>query len=344
MLAAMSEPRIVVAGAGSIGCYVGGLLAAAGRVVTLLCRERVAADIRGHGLHLTSLDGLDLAVGAGDLALVIDSAALAGADIVLVTVKSGATREMARLIAVHAPAHAKIVSLQNGIGNAAGLRRELSDQPVLAGMVPFNVLRAGLGHYHRGTSGALVIEAGHPEVTRALSVPHLPVATAPDMAAVLWGKLLLNLNNALNALSGLTLHDQLQQRSWRKLLAIQQREALAVLGIVGIRPWSMGPLPARLLPWVLRLPTPLFRLLSRSAVRIDRRARSSMWEDLERRRPTEIAELQGAVVRLAERLGREAPANATVRDLVRAAEQAAAGSPRLDARPILGNLRQAPLR
>lgn len=330
MLAAMNQPRIVVAGAGSIGCYVGGLLAAAGRPVTLLCRDRIAAEIRAHGLHLTSLDGLDLRVGAGDLTLATEPQGLAAAEIILVTVKSGATAEMARLIAAHAPSEAAVISLQNGIGNAATLRAELPHRPVLAGMVPFNVIHAGGGSFHRGTSGALVIEEGRPDIVRALSVPHLAVETSADMPAVLWGKLLLNLNNALNALSGLTLHEQLQRRPWRRLLARQQREALAALAIAGIKPWSMGPLPVGLMPWLLRLPTPLFRALARSAVRIDRRARSSMWEDLERRRATEIDELQGAVVELATRFGRDVPVTRRVRDAVKQAETDGRGSPRLD--------------
>ena len=342
MLAIMSGPRIVVAGAGSIGCYVGGLLTAGGRSVTLLCRERVAAELREHGLHLTSLDGLDLEVGADALTIETDPAlAFEMADLLLVTVKSGATREMAKLIAAHAPAHAPVVSLQNGIGNAGVLRSLLPARTVLAGMVPFNVVQLGSGRFHRGTSGNLVIEAGRPDVTALLSVPHLGAEDAADMPAVQWGKLVINLNNALNALSGLTLYDQLQSRRWRQLLAAQQTEALTLLSQAGIKPWSMGPLPVRWLPHVLRLPTPLFRLLARSAVRIDRRARSSMWEDLEHCRITEIDELQGAVIALAERIGRIAPVNRRVRDLIRQAEQAAAGSPGLDARAILRTLRSA---
>ena len=48
---------IVVAGAGSIGCFAGGLLASAGRRVSLLARPRVIAEIEGFGLTLTSLEG-----------------------------------------------------------------------------------------------------------------------------------------------------------------------------------------------------------------------------------------------------------------------------------------------
>ncbi len=331
----MATPRIVVAGAGSIGCFVGGLLVAAGRQVRLLCRERVAAELREHGLHLTGMDGLRLHLPAECLDLSPEPDALADADIVLVTVKSGATREMAGLIARHAPGHAVVVSLQNGTANAAALREILPKRIVLAGMVPFNVIALGSGRFHRGTSGALAIEAGYPHIAAALRVPHLPVDEQPDMQAVQWGKLLLNLNNALNALSGLTLHQQLLDRNWRRVLAAQQDEALALLDAGGIQPWSMGPLPARLLPRVLRLPTPLFRLLARSAVRIDRTARSSMWEDLQRGRTTEVDELQGAVVRLAAELGGTAPVNARVLALVRAAERAGEGSPRLSPAAVL---------
>jgi 2-dehydropantoate 2-reductase len=327
--AVMDRPRIVIAGAGSIGCYVGGLLIAGGAHATLLGRQRIADEIGRHGLRLTSLDGLGLSLPASDIPITTDPSALENADIVLVTVKSGATGEMAEIIGAHAPPASTVISLQNGIGNADTLRRGLPGRTVLAGMVPFNVVHLGEGRFHRGTSGKLIIEAGRPDVAAALSVPHLPVKTAVDIQAVLWGKLLLNLNNALNALSGLTLYEQLQDRGWRRVLGRQQEEALCLLKAAGIKPWSMGPLPARLLPAILRLPTPLFRLLARSAVKIDRCARSSMWEDLERGRPTEIDELQGAVVRLAATIGRHVPVNTRVLQLVREAEANGNGSPRL---------------
>ena len=48
---------IGVAGAGSIGCFVGGMLADAGARVTLLARPRVIREIRDHGLKLTSFEG-----------------------------------------------------------------------------------------------------------------------------------------------------------------------------------------------------------------------------------------------------------------------------------------------
>ena len=52
-----TDRPIVVAGAGAIGCFVGGMLAAAGRRVALLVRPRVKAEIERFGLRLTDFDG-----------------------------------------------------------------------------------------------------------------------------------------------------------------------------------------------------------------------------------------------------------------------------------------------
>ena len=328
--------RIVVAGAGSIGCFVGGLLAASGRDVGFLARPRMVAELRASGLTLTDCDGGERHVAAGALDVTDDPAILAGADIVLVTVKSGATDEMAGLIARHAKPGALVVSLQNGIGNVDRLRAGAPAQRAVAGMVPYNVLHRGEGSFHRGTAGELTVEAGIPGLRDALSAPGLAVAEHPDMAGLAWGKLLMNLNNALNALSGRPLRDQLADRRWRLVLAACQREALGLMEAAGIRPAKVGKVRPQLLPRLLVLPDPLFRLLARAMLRIDPQARSSMWEDLEKRRPTEIDHLQGAVVDLARNLGRDAPACRRIVEAVRRAEAAAAGSPGLSPDALAG--------
>lgn len=318
----MKVRHIVIAGAGSVGCFVGGLLTAAGKRVSFLARPRIAEELGTCGLHLTDIDGLDVSLPAERLDVATDASVLSAADLVLVTVKSSATEEIARLIDCHVHPGATVVSLQNGTTNAPMLRTLLpSHHRVLAGMVPFNVLHRGEGRFHRGTSGDIVIESDAAGTAAAITVPHLQVEASNDMEDILWGKLVLNLNNALNALSGLPLRDQLLDRRWRVVLARQQAEALAILGRAGIRPRSISPLPLSLLPWLLRLPTPLFRVAANSAIRIDPLARSSMWEDLQRGRPTEIDELQGAIVRLAERQGTPAPIAKRILRTIRKVEQ-----------------------
>jgi 2-dehydropantoate 2-reductase len=319
---------IVVAGAGSVGCFVGGLLAAAGRDVTLLARPRVIADIAAHGLHLTSIEGLDRRLPAAAIRATEDPAALAGAACILVAVKSTDTVAMADLIAAHAPQAATVISLQNGVDNVPLLRERLPAHKVLAGMVAFNALSMGAGRFHRATSGDIVLEQDAADTAGKLGVPGLAVRPSGNMPGVQWGKLLLNLNNAINALSNLPLRDQLSQRQWRAILADQIAEALAATRAAGIAPVTQ-PLPAALLPFTLRLPDGLFRVLAARMLQIDPQARSSMWEDLQQRRRTEIDHLQGAIVRLAMQQGRRAPLSERISALVKSAEAAGQGSPGL---------------
>ena len=69
-----SNRPMAIAGAGSIGGFVGGMHAAAGRRVALLARPRVIAEVAGHGLRLTSFDGLDRRVAPNALTMSEDPA------------------------------------------------------------------------------------------------------------------------------------------------------------------------------------------------------------------------------------------------------------------------------
>jgi len=323
---AWHDRQIVIAGAGAVGGYVGGMLAAAGRDVVLLGREEPMRRIAAEGLRLTNLEGLDRTLSPR---AVSDPQVLAGAGLILVTVKSGGTAEMAGLIAAHAPEDVIVISLQNGVVNPRVLREALPGRTVLAGMVPFNIVWLGPTHLHRGSAGQILIGAGNSQAVQALSAPGLPVAEAPGIEAVQWGKLLINLNNALNALSGLPLRDQLLSPGWRRLLAAQIDEARAVLKAAGIPVRSPLPLPIGLFPTLLRLPTFLFMVAAKRTLPVDPKARSSMWDDLERRRATEIDALQGEVMALAERHRMAVPLIGKVAALVKQAEAAKAGPPGL---------------
>lgn len=331
-----SERPIGIAGAGSIGCFVGGMLAAGGRRVALLARPRVIGEIRTHGLRLTSFDGLDRRLAADQFALSEIPDVFADAAIVLVTVKSADTAEMAGLIARHAPADAVIVSLQNGVGNAALLREKLPGRTVLGGMVPYNVIALGEGRFHQATSGDIVIERDAAGTAERLSVPGLQVRATDNITGVQWGKLLFNLNNALNALADLPLRQQLAQRSWRKLYADQVAEALAAIKADGVKPVSSAPLPVSFIPPLLRLPDALFQIVLGRTMKIDPEARSSMWEDLQRGRRTEIDYLQGVITAIAERRGLAVPLSRRIVELIRKAEVNGKGSPGLTPEQIRG--------
>ena len=323
------DKPIAVAGAGSIGCFVGGMLAASGRRVALLARPRVIGEIKAYGLRLTSFEGFDRTIAASQLTLSEYPAVLADAGAVLVAVKSADTAEIADMIAKYASGDAVVVSLQNGIGNTAVLRERLPGRRVLAAMVPFNVVAPGEGRVHRATSGDIAVEQDDANSAGQLSVPGLTMRATGNIEGVQWGKLLVNLNNALNALSGLPLRQQLADRAWRLLFAEQIAEGLAAIKAEGIKPVSPTPIPSAWMPALLRLPDTIFEILLGRTMKIDPEARSSMSEDLQRGRRTEIDYLQGVVVELAERHGLDVPLSRRIVTLVRDAEAAAKGLPGL---------------
>lgn len=312
--------RIAVLGAGSIGCHLGGTLAGTAEV-TLIGRPSVLDAVAAEGMTLSGGGRPERHVAASELRLATDPEAASGADYVLVTVKSGATAQAAAELA-EVGGHAVVVSFQNGLHNPSVLREALPDRVVLAGMVPYNVARTAPSHFHQGTAGKLMVDAGTHSgaLVTALTAAGLEVEARGDMPGVQHAKLLMNLNNAVNALSGLPLREQLGQRAYRACLALCQREALAAYRAAGIRPAKMGPVAPGLMPWVLGLPDGLFRRLAASTLRVDAQARSSMSDDLRQGRATEIGELQGEIVALAERHGVPAPANARMVELVREAE------------------------
>ncbi|MEI7516033.1 MAG: 2-dehydropantoate 2-reductase [Betaproteobacteria bacterium] len=314
----------LIVGAGAIGCYVGARLIAAGQRVALVGRAPILDPLAKGGLTVSDLDGFWTHLEPAQLQLFTNVAqawqdfpAACGQGtptVILLCVKGGATASAAQEIAAHCPPGTLVVSLQNGVDNLARIAQAGPGLQAVAGMVPYNVVMPDPHKVHRATEGAL--QLAKTPVTRtiaqAFNASGLPTVLASDMLAVQWGKLLLNLNNPVNALSDLPLVDQLSDRDMRCVLAALQTEALQVLGAAGIRPAKISKVPARFLPFVLGLPNWLFSRVAANMLRMDARARSSMWEDVQRGRVTEIDDLCGAVVRLAAQHGVSAPRNAAM--------------------------------
>jgi 2-dehydropantoate 2-reductase len=305
------SPHILVMGAGSVGCYVGGCLQTAGATVDYVGRHRVLAGLNSQGLRLTDLDGRDQHVSASVLRLHQQVPSEIRPDLVLLCVKSGATETAAQQLADALPAETCVLSLQNGLNNTARAAARAPALTWLAGMVPFNIAELGPGHFHRGTDGRVAAQdhLGLRPLTDWFHRAGLPLELHADLRPVQWGKLLLNLNNPVNTLSGLPLRAQLLNSRHRRQFAALLREALDLMRLDGTEPARLTPLPWDALITVLRLPTPLFRLVASRMLKIDPQARSSMADDVAAGRPTEIDALSGEIVRLAKRLNRVAPLN-----------------------------------
>ena len=309
-----------ILGAGAIGCYVGGRLLAAGQQVTLVGRPRVLEPLAQGGLQVSDLDGFSVQLAPAQLRLAhsLAEVSLQPPCVVLLCVKGGATESAAREIAAACPAGTPVISLQNGVDNLARIQSAAPQLQALPGMVPYNVVMPTPHSVRRATTGSLHVQrsAASEQVAPLFAAAGLPMDLVDDMRAVQWGKLLLNLNNPVNALSDLPLRDELMGRGYRRVLAALQQEALRAMDAAGIQPAKVGAAPPRLLPHILRLPDGLFKLVAARMLRIDASARSSMWDDLQLGRTTEIDDLCGAVVRLAQQHDVAAPRNAAMRELI----------------------------
>jgi len=296
--------KIAILGAGAVGSYYGALLALASHEVVLIGRAPHVEAIHQHGL-LLERDG-DIQPVA--LQASCSPAALSGADLVLCCVKSPDTAEAASAMAPHLALGARVLSLQNGIDNAATLQNRLSHQ-VAAAVVYTAVGMAGPGHVtHRG-GGELVLAADALDETSfsAFQAAGIPRRLSTNMAGELWLKLILNCAwNALSAISQMSYGKLWPADGVQVMMRSVVDECLAVAAAEGIQ------LADEIWPAIERIAHTMPDQTSSTA------------QDLARQRPTEIDHLNGAILRRAAAHGIDVPANRMLHMRVRQLEQRSA--------------------
>jgi 2-dehydropantoate 2-reductase len=291
--------------------------------VRFIGRPSFESEIDSHGLTLSDYSGWRASLSAAQVDYRTDPSVIGEVDIIALCVKSGATAEAASEISLNARPGATVISLQNGISNVEVLERELGGHfIVVRGMVPYNVAYLGEGRFHKGVAGDLYADDRDEtrQLAAAIGASPAGLKLSPDMLGMAWGKLLINLNNAVSALSGRALLEELRERDYRRVFAGAMREGLELLDKAGIEPAKVGAVGPRLLPWVIGSPDWLFHNVFMKAWKIDSKARSSMADDLAAGRRTEVDYINGELVKLADVLGAKAPINRRIVDLIRKAE------------------------
>jgi 2-dehydropantoate 2-reductase len=305
MVAAMMQ--VGVMGSGAVGSYYGAMLARAGVPVVLVGRPAQVALLQAAGLRLQS-PAFDerLRVPAS-----ADAAALADCAVVLCCVKSGDTEAAGAQMAPHLRPGSVVLSLQNGVDNAARLAATLPAGVAVAPAVVYVAAAMDApDHVHHHGRGELVLArwpaaAGQPspEAVQALfSAAGVPATLADDVAAALWGKLVLNCAyNALSAISGLPYGRLVQgegvQATMRQVVAECQAVA-AARGVALPDPWPAVERIAATMPG----------------------QHSSTAQDLARGKPSEIDHLNGFVVREGLACGVPTPVNQALHALVKLLE------------------------
>ena len=287
--------RIAVVGAGGVGGYFGGRLAASGADVVFLARPPHAAALRGDGLRIQS----ELGDVTAAVAVASDPREIGAVDLVIVAVKLYDTQAAVRDCALLLGDRTAVMSLQNGLDGLRQLCAAFGEQRVLGGVVKIAsvIERPGLIR-HTGTLAEWILgELDGTPSDRVASIGHLLAAAGIDhsisrhIRREIWDKLVF-----LSTFSGLTSLFRLPLSGWRddpELRALATdcfAEAHAVAQAHG------ADLPA---DTAIRKTHRLDELPADMA--------SSMLEDLRRGRRLELPWLSGAIVELGAEKGIETP-------------------------------------
>ncbi len=299
--------RIVVMGAGSMGCLLGGYLARGGHDVCLTdpLPERIEA-IRSGGIVVEGVGG-DFDVEAAAETHYVGEAP----DLVLVCVKAYHTAQTASDIASFIGDQTDVLTLQNGVGNLERLAHTLPREQLLAGttslganlLAPGRVHHAGEGDTYIGDAyGERSVRAA--EIAGIFTAARLPATANDDIHELIWSKLAVNVGiNALTALLRVRNGRLLAAEGATRVMEPAVAECIAVAEESGVN---------------LDASATMARV--KDVARRTASNRSSMLMDLLGERRTEIDAINGAVVRRGRELGVAVPVNETLTHLVHALE------------------------
>lgn len=298
--------KIAVVGAGAMGSLFGGRLSQSGHQVLLY-------DINREHIETIQTDGLvieDLASGTQETCRPIATTQaedLRVAEILIIFVKSAATEAVARQFSEITGVGTIAVTMQNGLGNEAILKKHFGEQRTAAGVTSQGATYIGPGrirHAGRGPTHLCMSDRNNEKLedfVDALNQAGLDTELEENIEDLIWSKLIINVGiNAVTALTGLPNGRLLEFPDCKALMADLVAEAVAVAEKRGVH---------------LTYPDPLEMVYT--VAEKTGGNRSSMLQDFDRKRQSEINFINGAILREAEALGLEVPANRAVTRLVR---------------------------
>jgi 2-dehydropantoate 2-reductase len=298
--------KIGIVGAGAMGSLFGGRLARAGQEVLLydIYREHVEA-MRRDGLVIE-----DLASGRQDVCHPGATTAaedLEDVEILIIFVKSAATEAVALQFSGITGGEAIAVTMQNGLGNEGILKEHFGEGRTAAGVTSQGATFLAPGrirHAGRGPTHLCMSDRNNEKLqgfVDALNAAGLETDLEENIDDLIWSKLIINVGiNALTALAGLPNGRLLDFPDTKALMADLVAEAVAVAEKKGVRLTYDDPLQM------------VYQVAEKTGGN-----RSSMLQDFDRKRPSEIDFINGAIVREAQALGLRVPVNQAFTRLVR---------------------------
>lgn len=301
--------RFVIVGPGALGSVFAAALVRGGHEVTLLGRSSPhLVALKEGGLRLTDRDGTTevLALPVSD-----DAAVVAGADTIIVLVKAGDTAAAMQAIKPHIRPGQTVLTLQNGLHNAERIVGVLgAEVRVLAGVTSQAGTRTGPGAVvHAGTGPTLIGAVRERETAAAVelaamfSAAGLPAAAVPDIERAIWQKVAVNAAiNGITALGGFPNGAIADDPDLLDAAEIIAEEVASVARGKGIEIGGM-------------------RRILHDTAEATAGNRSSMLQDVEAGRLTEVGAIHGAILAEGGVTGIATPAIQVIAALIGAKEQ-----------------------
>lgn len=301
--------NIAVVGPGSMGLLLAARLKGAGAQVHLLdYRPERAAHIHEQGVILEHEQGEDTYA----IPTWADPAKLAGMDLAIVCTKAYHTKEVARMLGRHLGPKARALTLQNGAGNVEALVEALGSERVLGGITSEGatllghgkVRHAGHGLTHIGPASGPVDQFTN-EVLDLLLAAGFKASASEGVQDLIWTKLVINVGiNPLTAILEVKNGRLLELPAAAQLMADAVDEAITVGLARGIKFLHEDMLAT-----------------VREVAQATGANVSSMLQDIRAKRRTEVAYINGAVVRAGQEQGVPTPVNVTITNLVTAKQE-----------------------
>lgn len=315
--------RFLFVGAGAIGTYVGGSLAAAGHPVSFIEQPGPAAVIERNGLVLRVASEARTIRDVTLHTTTKDALAAGPYDVAVLALKSFDTEPvMDELLLCAGRAELPpVLSLQNGVDNEPLIAQRVGPARVIAGTVTSSISKPGIGEIVEEKRRGLGIALGNPlaeDVVEALNDARLGAKRFPEAAPMKWSKLVTNLTgNATSAILDLPVRALFADRRLYDVEIAVLRECLAVMRALGHRPVDLPGMPVRALAWgVERLPRVAAQPILRRILGSGRGQKMPSFHiDLHSGRGrTEVLWLNGAVVSHGARHGVPTPVNRVLCD------------------------------
>lgn len=295
-------------GAGAVGGYFGARLADAGHEVWFIARGERLKAYRTTGIRVESIDG-DLEI--VPVRALRDPSSVGKVDLVLFTVKSTGTRKAAEEARPMVGPYTTVLAVQNGVDNEAVLEEVLGEDRIVPGVAVIGVSMPVPGLIRHTNNGSITLgEVSGEESDRVRSVCQafaeagVDTRVSTDIRTVKWRKLIWNAAfNPIAALTGSRVLELIEDDASRELAVSAMREAMAVGVALGhdVGGYDITRATQHNPNWA--------------------QSKTSMLQDLERGRATEIDHLTGAVVRYGREKGVPTPVCSTLLRLVRARER-----------------------